>query len=136
MPRFVDVQEPYTPSHAIAYCMGLIVGEGCFSGDRNHPSLVVGLHERDPQPLLDLQSVFGGRIYGPYHHTPDSWIRRWDLSSWQLYEALPYFDQWLPPSHKRDQYKAWRLRWADYFAAYDGVSTALLECKSCARFMK
>ena len=39
------VKEPYTPSHEIAYCMGLIVGEGCFSGTDNAPSLIVGLHE-------------------------------------------------------------------------------------------
>jgi hypothetical protein len=99
--------------------MGLIVGEGSFSGDRQRPVLLVGLHERDPQPLQDLQSVFGGTIYGPYRNTTGTMMLRWVLSTWDLYEALPYFDRWLPPSHKRVQYEAWRTKWADYFAMYD-----------------
>ena len=99
----------------IAYCMGLIVGEGCFSGDASRPALTVRLHASDLQPLLDLRSVFGGTIYGPYvygiRHS-----RAWVLTSWQLAEALPYFDRWLPPSRKRDQYVVWRERYAPYFS--------------------
>ena len=53
------MEPPYTPTHEIAYCMGLIVGEGCFSGDLEQPCLVVALHASDPQPLLALRNVFG-----------------------------------------------------------------------------
>jgi hypothetical protein len=108
------VEPPYTPTHEIAYCMGLIVGEGCFSGDHEAPALVVALHASDPQPLLDLRSVFGGIIYGPYTYG----IRRrsqWFLRGWELEQALPYFDKWLPRSRKRDQYEAWREKWSAYF---------------------
>jgi hypothetical protein len=52
------VKEPYTASHEIAYCMGLIVGEGSFTGDKLQPALQVRLHGSDPEPLLDLQRVF------------------------------------------------------------------------------
>jgi len=107
------VKEPYTPTHEIAYCMGLIVGEGSFISD-SVPTLVVGLQVADPQPLLDLQSVFGGTIYGPYIHNGRH-FRRWVLRAWQLEEALPYLERWLPPSRKREQYEAWRERWAAYF---------------------
>jgi hypothetical protein len=98
----------------LAYCMGVIVGEGCFSGDRTAPALVLALHVDDPQPLLDLRSVFGGSIYGPYVHNGRH-FRKWILRSWQLAEALPYIERWLPPSRKREQYIAWRARFADYF---------------------
>lgn len=108
------VKEPYTPTHEIAYCIGLIVGEGCFSGDKQCPSLTVTLHASDPQPLLDLRSVFGGVIYGPYVHNGRH-HQNWLLRGWQLEEALPFFDLWLPPSRKREQYEAWREKWADYF---------------------
>jgi hypothetical protein len=30
-------------------------------------------------------------------------------------EALPYFERWLPPSRKREQFTAWRDRYAVYF---------------------
>lgn len=93
--------------------MGLIVGEGSFTGDVWHPMLVVGLHSRDPLPLTDLKSVFGGSIYGPFHRRSDQ--LRWVLGGWQLQEALPYFDLWLPPSHKRVQYEMWKRKWARYF---------------------
>jgi hypothetical protein len=123
------VKEPYTPTHEIAYCMGLIVGEGCFSGDRHQPSLAVALHASDPQPLIDLQSVFGGRLYGPYHYGIRH-RREWILRGWQLHEALPYFDKWLPPSRKRDQYDAWRVKWAEYFLEWDYVSRFSLTGRS------
>jgi hypothetical protein len=97
--------------------MGLIVGEGSFTGDREMPWLAVRLHARDPQPLLDLKSVFGGRINGPYYNNGRH-SRVWMLRGWHLVEALPFFDRWLPPSHKRQQYEAWRARWAGFFVAH------------------
>jgi len=105
----------FEPRCEIAYCMGLIVGEGSFTGDRTNPWLAVKLHARDPQPLQTLRGVFGGVIYGPYVHNGRHAIV-WYLRGWQLVEALPYFDRWLPPSHKRVQYEAWLLRYAKAFA--------------------
>ena len=115
------MKEPYTISHEIAYCMGLIVGEGSFTGDKHAPALQVRLHESDPQPLLDLKSVFGGTIYGPYVHDGRHSLF-WKLTGWQLAEALPYMDRWLPPSRKRRQFDEWRERWNDYFVRLDYVS--------------
>jgi hypothetical protein len=113
--RLIHVDPPYTPTHAIAYCMGLIVGEGSFTGSGEAPWLAVKLHARDELPLLELKRVFGGRINGPYHHDGRH-FRVWMLRCRQLAEALEFFDRWLPPSHKREQYAIWRERWAEYFA--------------------
>ena len=101
--------------------MGLIVGEGSFSGDVRQPSLIVSLHVSDPLPLADLRSVFGGVIYGPYVHNGRH-HRNWVLRGWQLQEALPYFDRRLPRSRKREQYEAWRLKWATYLETERNVS--------------
>jgi hypothetical protein len=115
------MKEPYTMSHEIAYCMGLIVGEGSFTGDERQPALQVRLHESDPEPLLDLQHVFGGVIYGPYVHDGRHY-RFWILRGWQLLDALPYVDRWLPPSRKRRQFDEWRARWSGFFVRLDHVS--------------
>jgi hypothetical protein len=52
----------------LGYVIGLIVGEGSFTGDRRDGCLTVKLHEEDPEPLERLKQVFGGRVYGPYAH--------------------------------------------------------------------
>lgn len=121
MPQADRVDAPYTPTHEIAYCMGLIVGEGCFSGDAS-PALIVALHSSDPWPLQHLHRVFGGTLYGPYSYADGRTKRVWVLRNWQLQEALPYLDRWLPPSRKREQYEAWRVRYAEYFARLRPVS--------------
>lgn len=112
--RLGGVEPPYTPTHEIAYCMGLIVGEGCFASDRAAPSLVVALHASDALPLVDLRSVFGGIIYGPYTYGIRQ-KRVWILRGWELEEATPYLDKWLPRSRKREQYEVWKERWRQFF---------------------
>jgi hypothetical protein len=129
------VKEPYTPSHEIAYCMGLIVGEGSFTGDKHQPALQVRLHDSDPEPLLDLQRVFGGTIYGPYVHGGRHYVF-WKLVGWQLLEALPYVDRWLPPSRKRRQFDEWQARWRSYFARLTYVSRFSLTTGQRAGFGK
>jgi hypothetical protein len=52
----------------LGYVIGLIVGEGSFTGDRRDGCLTVKLHEEDPEPSERLKQVFGGRVYGPYAH--------------------------------------------------------------------
>jgi hypothetical protein len=71
--------------------------------------------------LLDLQRVFGGVSYGPYVHNGRHY-RFWMLRSWQLLEALPYVDRWLPTSRKRRQFDEWWARWSDFFDRLAHVS--------------
>jgi hypothetical protein len=89
--------------------MGLIVGEGSFSWDGRQPALSVRLHARDPQPLQLLREVLGGAVYGPYHGQGRHYIV-WHLRGHPLRRALPLLERYLPPSHKREQFLAWRTR--------------------------
>ena len=107
-------ERTFDPHGEIAYCMGLIVGEGSFTGTPTVLALSVRLHVSDPLPLLDLQRVFGGTIYGLYSHGGRNY-RMWLLRGSDLLDALPYFDRWLPPSRKREQFLTWRSRHAAYF---------------------
>lgn len=94
----------------IGYAMGLIVGEGSFTGDRRAACLSVRLHADDPLPLEHLWSLFGGRIYGPYEYgIRRSWA--WMLRGDDLWDALPMLFDRLPPSRKRRQLEAWAVRY-------------------------
>ena len=93
------------------YLIGLIVGEGTFTQSTGHPTLSVKLHENDPIPLLALKRVFGGKLYGPYHHLGQDGTTRhyrvWHLRGKHLRRALPVIARFLPSSHKRDQFELW-----------------------------
>jgi len=54
----VEIRDPFFLGHAI----GLIVGEGSFTGDRHAWCLAVKLHESDAEPLKKLRDIFGGQI--------------------------------------------------------------------------
>jgi hypothetical protein len=101
----------------LGYLMGIVVGEGSFTSG---PRLSVALHECDPEPLRALMERFGGTIYGPYvtrrrdgKSTP---MWQWKLGGPALWRALPVFDQYLPQSHKRSQYEAWKGAHAGWMA--------------------
>ena len=97
----------------LGYLMGLLVGEGSFSSDGRTPALSVRLHARDPQPLAWLERTLGGRVYGPYQ-SQGRHYSVWHLRGATLRRALPLLERYLPPSHKREQFLAWR---AAHFAA-------------------
>jgi hypothetical protein len=59
-----------------------------------------------PEPLLHLQKLFGGQIYGPYLHSGRHY-RSWHLTGDALYDALPVIFRFLPDSRKRRQLEAW-----------------------------
>lgn len=100
-----------TDPFRIGYAMGLIVGEGSFTGDRQAPALAMKLHARDPFPLVDLRALLGGRIYGPYcHQGRHCWL--YMLRGGELESNIPVFDRYLPSSYRREQYERWR---AQYF---------------------
>lgn len=105
--------------------MGLIVGEGSFTGDRQQPSLEVKLHRRDIEPLEHLQRVLGGRIYGPYARGNRNHYA-YMLRGRELRSALPVLRDHLPSSWKRLQFDEWTRRYADFFDRPE-PSDALLE---------
>lgn len=98
---------------ALGYALGLIVGEGSFTGDRAQPSLEVKLHRRDLEPLEHLQRLFGGRIFGPYVRQGRH-LYSYMLRGRALKDALPVLQERLPPSWKRVQFEAWRAKYKEY----------------------
>lgn len=95
--------------------MGLVVGEGSFTADRQQPYLQVKLHARDPFPLRFLSDHLGGRVYGPYQHQTRNYFI-WLLRGAQLKSALPLFREHLPESWKREQFERWLDRHRSFFA--------------------
>lgn len=98
----------------LGYALGLIVGQGSFTGDRRQPSLEVKLHRRDLEVLEHLARVFGGRIFGPYVHGGRS-LYAYMLRGRELKDALPLIHRHLPSSWKRMQFETWRSKYASFF---------------------
>lgn len=98
---------------SLGYAMGLIVGEGSFTGDRQQPSLEIRMHRRDIEPLENVRQVLGGRIFGPYAYGGRSQYV-YMLRGRELKEALAIIHQHLPSSWKRIQFDAWRAKYSDY----------------------
>jgi hypothetical protein len=98
----------------LGYAMGLIVGEGSFTGDRQQPSLEVKLHRRDVEPLEHLQRVLGGKIFGPYERSGRN-LYAYMLRGRELRLALPVIQTHLPKSWKRVQFEQWRAKYTEYF---------------------
>ena len=99
----------------IGYIMGLVVGEGSFSADRQQPYLQLKLNARDPFPLRFLSDRLGGRVYGPYHHQGRNYFT-WLLRGPELRAALPLFRDYLPESWKREQFERWLDRHQPFFS--------------------
>jgi hypothetical protein len=94
--------------------MGLIVGEGSFTGDRQQPSLELKLHRRDVEPLEHLQRTLGGKIFGPYAHGGRTSFA-YMLRGRELRLALPTLSEHLPQSWKRVQFEEWRAKYSSFF---------------------
>ena len=90
----------------IGYAVGLIAGEGSFTGDRRQPALSVKMHERDRRPLEHLQLVFGGRIFGPYDHGERRYYI-YLLRGPELRASVATLVDRMPACHKREQLLAW-----------------------------
>jgi hypothetical protein len=100
-------------SFDLGYAMGLIVGEGSFTGDRQQPSLEIRMHRRDLAPLESVQRILGGRIFGPYAHGGRN-LYVYMLRGRELKAALPILHEHLPSSWKRAQYDQWRAKYAEH----------------------
>jgi hypothetical protein len=109
----------------LGFAMGLVVGAGSFTGDRQQPSLEIKLHRRDLQPLEQVQRALGGRIFGPYARGGRN-VYAYMLRGNELRDALPLLSEHLPPSWKRVQFDEWRLKYRQFFDRPE-PSNALLE---------
>ena len=58
--------------------LGLVIGEGSFTGDRKQPELVIRMHTRHEKLLKRVhQWIPDSTLHGPYEHTgKDGTVRR------------------------------------------------------------
>lgn len=98
----------------IGYAMGLIVGEGGFTGNRDAPCFSMTLKYDNRKPLEHLQRMFGGRIYGPYEWHGRRFLS-YRLRGRELKEALPLLQRHLPASEKTRRFRPWMKKWQSYF---------------------
>lgn len=92
------------------FVIGMVVGEGSFTGDGKTPTMEQKMHVRD-RPILEfLCEQIGGKVYGPYHHGGRHYLT-WQLRGADLSRSLPWFHRHLPPSHRRRQFLAWLDRY-------------------------
>lgn len=92
------------------FIVGLIVGEGCFGGDKQNPGVFIRLHADDPEPLNFVKERLGGKIYGIYERQGR---RFWDyiLRGMELRAQINFFFNYLPESRKRRQFLVWAKKW-------------------------
>jgi hypothetical protein len=93
----------------LGYCIGLIVGEGGFSGDgkgRAGFRLVVRMSADDPEPVHFLQGMLGGIVYGPYDHGGRHYYH-WALTGRRLLPIASLLLDRMPPCRKRRQLEEW-----------------------------
>ena len=82
----------------VAYTAGLFEGEGCFFSTRHWyrngqkflrktPQLGLRVGMTDLEPLLRMQTVWGGTINGPYHqeNRKPKWV--WNVYKFELVQA-------------------------------------------------
>jgi hypothetical protein len=73
--------------------VGLVIGEGSFTGDESHASLVVAMHVRHTELLEWLQQqIPGSELYGPYHHDGRDSMR-WRVRGRPLQRFMTTFEK-------------------------------------------
>lgn len=102
------------------FAAGFVVAEGCFStaGTRGFV-FEVGLGATDAATCEVLRAVLGcGRIFrSPRRraHYDDEVVLNVRPLRELIEVVVPFMDHFLPASHKREQYLAWRARLLDYW---------------------
>jgi hypothetical protein len=94
----------------IGYIVGLIVGEGSFTGDKHQPSLQLRMQHTDPEPIKYVWQIIGGNIFGPYTHGERTYtfvIVRGD----DLKDSLELFYNHMPECRKRRLFLEWWAKW-------------------------
>jgi hypothetical protein len=107
-----------SPANFVA---GFVAAEGTFtrSGDTPKFSFAIGLRAADAGVCHELRRFFS---VGHLHFSPRRKPHYDDEVSFHVRSfpdllgvVLPFMDEHLPPSYKREQYLAWRERLLDYW---------------------
>jgi hypothetical protein len=103
-----------------AFLAGFVVAEGCFTGNSDNRFLfAVGLGSADGEFCRALPGLLG---VGAVHthgrrreHYQDEVTFRVSAIPDLVEVVVPFMDEHLPPSHKREQYLAWRADLLEYW---------------------
>jgi hypothetical protein len=96
----------------LGYLMGLAVGEGSFTGDKQQPAFQLRMTEEDPEPIRRVNRLIGGSVYGPYNHSERRYFVLM-LRGPALWRATTLFYDHLPNCKKRRLFLEW---WRKYQA--------------------
>jgi hypothetical protein len=98
---------------------GFVAAEGCFTGTAKRFTFSVGLGAVDAEVCLLLRDFFG---CGSVVESPRRKAYYDDECSFTIQSikdhlrvTLPFMDEHLPASHKRQQYLVWRAQLLDYW---------------------
>jgi hypothetical protein len=94
----------------LGYLMGLAVGEGSFTGDKQQPAFQLRMTEEDPEPIRRVNRLIGGSVYGPYNHSERRYFVLM-LRGPALYRATTMFYDHLPNCKKRRLFLEWWLKY-------------------------
>ena len=105
-----------------AFVAGFVAAEGCFVMYGNPPTFTfaVGLGAADDDLCVELLRFFGvgyvTRSPRRKPHYDDEVAFAVRALADLVNVVVPFMDQHLAPSYKREQYKAWRARVLDYWS--------------------
>jgi hypothetical protein len=109
------------PATDAAFIAGFVAAEGCFTSVRGRKDHIfrIGLGASDVVLLEEIKGFFGsGHISGherrKAHYDDEVNFAVRKLSD-LVHVIVPFMDEHLPPSHKREQYLAWRAELLDYW---------------------
>lgn len=102
-----------------AFLAGFTAGEGCFSGTAERFVFEVGLGRLDRAMCEAYRDLLAcGSIYDSprrkSHYDDEAAFAVQALGD-HLATTVPFMDEHLPPSYKREQYLDWRARLLDYW---------------------
>jgi hypothetical protein len=102
-----------------AFLGGFTAAEGCFTGRENQLRFAIGLGATDRrmceafEQFLDRGSICDSPRRKPHYDDESTFTVRSIRDHRDT--TIPFMDAHLPPSHKREQYLAWRARLLDYW---------------------
>jgi len=98
----------------IGILVGLLIGEGHFGGDGRIPHVTLRMHVRHERMFRWLEATFGGRLYGPYHHSGRHYFQWMARGEYLRSTLVPLLDAYLRPEldgHAWQRYRAMKERY-------------------------
>lgn len=96
-----------TDSFDVGFLMGLLVGEGSFTGDRKKAAVQVNMHARHAPLLRHMREKWGGKVYGPYLHGGRHHVL-WTIRGKDLVRLLVVLDDYVHRVPDEKIHSRWR----------------------------